>query len=500
MADSDNLRSEIEELQEAVEQLGLMAELMDETAELPDTVAALMGQVRDDLAQLVAYPSLAFPGYDPAPLAECGEVVRQMFEDLGFPHTELLDVGGPNPTVWAERPGEPGGPTVLLYAHYDVQPAPVEEQRWVTDPWALTTGDDGRWYGRGAADDKGGIVQHLNAIRAIGGVEALGDVTLKVCIEGDEEYGGPLPEYVLANPDRFAADLYLIADLGNLEVGEPVVVTQLRGFVKTTVRVSTLEGPLHSGMFGGAAPDAFIAAARLISSCFDDEGNVVVEGLVQRPWDGAPYPEEMYREQAGMLPGVERIGSDSVASHLWSRPSITVLASDLPPLERTANILIPNVTFELGTRITPFQTPESAAEAVRNHLLSHTPWGAKVDIVSEDLAPGFHTPWEGDLARLVSIAIGMAYGKEVGFAGTGGSIPLLSSLQAVSPTGLVAPWGPEDQAKSRVHGGNESIDPGELERCILAEAIILKRLAGGAADQADGQPNDEWTLEVINNL
>ena len=450
---------------------------MAESSNLRARVADLMGQVQEDLATLVAYPSLAFPGYDRAPLRECGEVVRQMFLDLGFPSAELLDVGGENPAVWAERPGTPGGPTVLLYAHYDVQPAPAEEQRWETDPWTLTAGEDGRWYGRGAADDKGGIVQHLNAIRAIGGVDALGDVTLKICIEGDEEYGGPLPEYVLENPERFAADLYLIADLGNIVVGEPLIVTQLRGFVKTTVKVSTLEGPLHSGMFGGAAPDAFIAATRLISSCFDDGGNVVVEGLVQRAWDGAPYPEDMYREQAGMLPGVERIGSDSVASHLWSRPSITVLASDLPPLERTANILIPSVTFELGTRITPFQTPESAIEAVRAHLLSHAPWGAKVEIISEEGAPGFHTEWEGPMAELVTESLAEAYGTTVGAAGTGGSIPLLSALQSASPGGLVAPWGPEDQGKSKVHGGNESIDPAELERCILAEAMILSRLA-----------------------
>ena len=450
-----------------------------ETAAVQSQVAQLMDSVVADLATLVSYPSLAFEGFDDQPNQECAEAVRRLLEPFGFDTLELLDIGGPFPAVWAEHRGtaHPDAPTVLLYAHYDVQPAPREAQGWRTDPWQLTEKPDGRLYGRGAADDKGGIMQHVGALRALSQLGQMQNLNLSICIEGDEEAGGPLADYVAANPERFAADLYVIADVGNMSVGEPVVVSQLRGSVKMVVRVSTLEGPLHSGMFGGAAPDAFIAASRLVASLFDDDGTVVVEGLTAAEWAGAQYGPELFREQAGLLDGVQLVGSGSVADQLWARPSITVLASDLPQLEGAANILIPSVVMELGIRFPPGQTAEEVAASVTAHLHAHAPWGAHVEVLSAEGWAAFMAHDETPLGGMVQQALTDAFGHPASTIGAGGSIPLLSALQQVSPSATFATFGPEDQEAARVHGGNESVDRAELQRCIVAEALLLSRVS-----------------------
>ena len=450
-----------------------------ETAAVQSQVIQLMDGLVADLATLVSYPSLAFEGFDHQPNLGCAQAVRQLLEPFGFDTLQLLDIGGPFPVVWAEHrsASNPSAPTVLLYAHYDVQPAPREEQGWLTDPWELTEKPDGRLYGRGAADDKGGIVQHLGALRTLAELGLLENLNLKICIEGDEEAGGPLADYVAANPERFAADLYVIADVGNMSVGEPVVVSQLRGSVKMVVRVSTLEGPLHSGMFGGAAPDAFIAASRLVTSLFDEDGTVAVEGLAAGEWSGAQYDTQLFRDQAGLLDGVQLIGSGSVADQLWARPSITVLASDLPQLTGAANILIPSVTMEVGVRFPPGQTADEVAAAVTAHLHAHAPWGAHVEVLSTDGWAAFKAHDGTLLADAVRRALTDAFGHPASSIGAGGSIPLLSALQQVSPSATFATFGPEDQEAARVHGGNESEDRAELQRCIVAEALLLSRVS-----------------------
>jgi len=442
-------------------------------------VAAAMDGIVADLAALVAYPSLAFEGFDPKPNLECAEAVRTLLEPFGFDTLELLDIGGPFPVVWAEHHSKsnPEAPVVLLYAHYDVQPAPVEEQGWRTNPWKLTLGADGRLYGRGAADDKGGIVQHVGALRVLSDLGELDSLNLKICIEGDEEAGGPLADYVEAHPDRFTADMYVIADVGNMSIGEPVVVSQLRGSVKMMVRVSTLEGALHSGMYGGAAPDAFVATARLVNSLFDDDGTVVVDGLASGEWQGAEYPADLFREQAGVLEGVALIGSGSVADQLWARPSITVLASSLPQIEGAANILIPSVTVELGVRFPPGQSAGEVAAAVEAHLHAHAPWGAHVEVLSADGWAAFRATEGTALSEVVSQSLTDAFDCPASQIGAGGSIPLLSALQQVSPRATFANFGPEDQEAARVHGGNESVSVAELERCIVAETLLLARVS-----------------------
>lgn len=448
----------------------------DTFEDLTSRVSHGMERLVADLAALVAHPSVSFEGYDPARVHAAARATAELVNGLGLGTAELLDIGGPFPVVWLERYVGPHMPTVLLYAHYDVQPAPRSEQGWESDPFELTAKPDGRLYGRGAADDKGGIVQHVGALRALH-PWLRDNLNIKLCIEGDEEAGGPLAEYVASNPERFDADLFVIADVGNISVGEPVVVTQLRGGIKMTVRVSTLASPLHSGMFGGPAPDAFIAASKLVSSLFDEEGNVSVIGLAGGEWDGASYPSALFAEHAGLLRGVETIGSGTVADHLWARPSITVLATDLPTLERSAAILHPSVTLELGIRYAHPAQGDQVAAAVRAHLSEHAPWGAHVEVLHESIWPTFADTSAGAVAQIVRRSLTDAFGVPARDVGAGGSIPLLSALQGAAPQATFATFGPEDQGASRIHGGNESVDRAELERCVLAEALLLGRVA-----------------------
>src|SRR5690349_24489327 len=212
----------------------------------------------------------------------------------------------------------------MLYAHYDVQPAPAE-QGWSSDPWTPTHKEDGRIYGRGASDDISGLVAHLGTMRVFDGKPPC---TVKLILEGMEETESNLEAFVEAHPELFACDLFVICDMGNLRVGEPALTTALRGDVACIVTVRTLEHPLHSGVFGGPAPDAMMALARLLSTLHDDAGNVAVAGVSRNPWDGGELDEQEFRASADLLDGVGLAGSGSLARRLWAEPAISAIGID----------------------------------------------------------------------------------------------------------------------------------------------------------------------------
>ena len=245
-----------------------------QTQEVADKAATIMPAVIAELERLVAIPSVAFPGYPPEPVDQMAAETLQMFRDVGFENAQFMDVPTGYPPIYAEIQGPPGSPVVMLYAHYDVQPAPPE-QGWTSDPWTATTKADGRIYGRGAADDKGGLACHLGTMRVFDGKPPC---TIKLILEGMEETASNLEAFVDAHQDLFACDLFLVCDMGNLRVGEPVLTTTLRGHVAAVVKVRTLDHPLHSGVFGGAAPDAMMALARLLTTLHDDAGDVAIAG------------------------------------------------------------------------------------------------------------------------------------------------------------------------------------------------------------------------------
>lgn len=448
-----------------------MAENSDGTAALADKISGLMPQIVDELKAMVALPSVAFPAFPSEPVNAMAARAVEAFGRYGV-QAHLEEIPGGYPAVWAEIEGPAGAPTALLYGHYDVQPAPME-QGWDTEPFEPTE-KDGRIFGRGAADDKSGIAIHLATLAAFDGKPP---VNVKLVLEGEEETVSHLEAFVAANPQRFQADAMLIADMGNLVVGEPVLSTALRGHVKAIVEVATLADPVHSGLFGGAAPDALMALVKLLAKVSGDDGSCAIPGIAASDWEGAVYSEEMLRGNAGVLEGVDLVGSGPIASRLWSKPSISVLGIDAPSVDEGGNVLQPKARAVVAMRIPPGQDPDDAMDKLTGFLRDNVPGNAQVTVTPNKKSPPFHQGTDGRVYAAMREALRASYGKQVGQVGSGGSIPLLDELRKASPHADFVLHGAEDAQLSRIHGPNESVDPTEIEHMALAQALLLQALA-----------------------
>jgi acetylornithine deacetylase/succinyl-diaminopimelate desuccinylase-like protein len=298
-------------------------------------------------------------------------------------------------------------------------------------------------------------------------------------VEGMEETESNLEAFVEAHPELFRCDVFIVCDSGDLHVGQPTLTTTQRGDVACVVTVRTLEHPLHSGVFGGPAPDAMMALARLLASLHDEEGNVTVEGLTRFDWDGMDLSAEDFRASADVLEGVELTGSGSVGSRLWAGPSVSAIGIDMTPIARSSNVLIPEARAKLSMRIAPGSDPATELDALVRHLKAHAPWGARVTVERDsDMGPPFRCATGGAGYAAARKAMEAAYGRAPGEAGSGGSIPLLETLRTAVPQAEFILWGAEDVAKSRIHSSDESVDPSEIERMILSQAFLLQELAG----------------------
>ena len=440
-------------------------------AELRLRVARGMADARADLERLVRIPSVAFAGFPGEPLGLAAKAVADVLRSAGLDDVRLLDVPDSPQAVFGERPAAPGAPTVLLYAHYDVQPAGVEGD-WTSPPFEPVE-RDGRLYGRGAADDKSGIVAHAAALRALGEDVRVG---VKVLVEGAEETGlGGLEEFVRAHPDLVAADAIVIADAGNHALGQPTLTTSLRGVAKILVEVRTLTGPVHSGMYGGPAPDALAALIGMLATLHDAAGNVAVAGLETGVYEGASYDEPAFRRDAGVLAGVTLAGSGAIAEQLYSRPAITVIGIDAPAVDGAANAVVPRARAAVSVRVAPGHDPGKARDAVVRHLQAAAPWRSVLVFTDAGGGEGFLADTDGPAYAAATQALETAYGRPVSRYGQGGSIPLVAAFQAAAPDAELILWGAEEP-QSRIHAPNESVDLAELERCILAETLFLAGL------------------------
>ena len=434
---------------------------------------ALMPDVLDRLDALVRIPSIAFPGFDAEPVHAMGRAVVELFEAAGADGVRLLDVPGGYPCVYADLPGPEGAPTVLLYAHYDVQPAPAS-QGWSSEPFEPTRKDDGRIYGRGAADDKSGLVIHYGTLRLLGPDRPC---RVKILIEGEEETISHLEEFVEANPELMAADAFVIADLGPQEAGRPALTTALRGDVACTVTVRTLANPVHSGEFGGAAPDAMTAMIRILDSLHDENGDTVISGVDAGAWPGADMDESAYRAGSAILPGVDYLGTGSLSDRIWAKPSVTVLGMDLPNTAEASNVLLPSVTAKLSMRIVPGSDGDAQLEALMAHLRSQRPWNCEVEVEKVKVGHAFRVDESHPAITSAMDALGTAFGVPAESIGAGGSIPLVASLKKVSPDAAIVLWGAEDTAQSRIHASDESVDPEEIRRMIDAQTLFIREFA-----------------------
>lgn len=440
-------------------------------------IGELMGAVQSELAELVAIRSVADPRqFPPEECTKAAEWVRDRFAELGFPDARLeLTPDGSHAVVGSRSSADPDAPTVLLYAHYDVQP-PLDESAWRTPPFALTE-VDGRWYGRGAADCKGNIVMHLLALRALGDDIP---VHLKLVVEGSEEQGtGGLEAYVAANPEVLAADTILVCDTGNAAVGRPAATVTLRGMANVVVTVEALASEVHSGMFGGPAPDALAALIELLADLRDERGNTTIDGLdASRTWHGEPYPAEQFRTDAGVLDGVELIGDGTVSDMLWARPAVTVLGIDCPPVTGSSAAIVPRAAARLNLRIPPGTDANEAHDALVLQLRESAPWGVNVDVRTEAIGSPFEASIDGPGFRSMSEAMLEAYGTPMTTLGQGGSIPLCNVLADTYPGAEIILMGVEEPL-ALIHAPNESVDPSEIERLALSLALFLRGYGSG---------------------
>ena len=435
----------------------------------------LLPQLRADLENLVRIPSVSAPAFDQAHVQTSADAVAELLRSAGLDDVRQLrvDVGGRSgaPAVVARRPGPEGAPTVLLYAHHDVQP-PGAEADWDT-PVFEPTERAGRLYGRGAADDKAGVMVHVAALRALGDELGVGVV---VFVEGEEEIGSPTFGAFLAEyHDLLAADVIVVADSVNWKVGVPALTASLRGLVDGTITVRTLDHAVHSGMYGGPVPDAMLATVRLLNSFWDENGDVAVAGLVAGDAEALDYPEADLRADAGVLDGVQLIGTGSLTSRMWTKPALSIIGIDTTSVEAASNTLLPEVRVKFSLRIAPGQDPAVAFEALRSHAQAQAPFGARVEVTEGEAGQAFAADVEGPVYRTARWALEQAWGTAPVQIGIGGSIPFIADLLAAYPAATVLVTGVEDP-DSRAHGANESLHLGEFERACLAETLLLKAL------------------------
>ena len=437
-------------------------------------VQQLLPGIRRDLEDLVRIPSVSA---DPARAGEVrrsAEAVAELLRAESFDSVDIVSAreDGGAPAVIAHKAGPAGAPTVLLYAHHDVQPE-NDHAEWDTSPFEPTE-RDGRLYARGAADDKAGIAAHLGALRVFG--DDL-PVSVTLFVEGEEEVGSEtLPDLLREHRDRLAADVIVIADSANWDIGVPALTTSLRGLVRADVEVRTLTHAVHSGMWGGLVPDALIALSRLIASFHDDAGDVAVEGLYRGPAADVEYPEERLRAESGATPGVEWIGTGPVVERLWTKPSLSITGLDAPAVDGASNTLVPSARAKVSLRIAPGDTAERAVEALRRHCEQHVPWGAELTFTVVDTGEPTSIDATGPAYDAARAAFTEAWdGTAPVDMGIGGSIPFIAEFLETFREASVLVTGVEDP-DTRAHGANEGLHLAEFERVVLAETLLLDRL------------------------
>ncbi len=453
---------------------------------LRTSIDAAFPRIVEQLTELVAIQGIAWEAFDAAELDRSSEAVAALIRSSGIDDVRILRVdngaapGGP--AVVARRPAAEGMPTVLLYAHHDVQP-PGDPALWETEPFVATE-RNGRLYGRGTADDKAGIMAHVGAFTALAEVvgESFG-VGVTLFIEGEEEAGSPtFRSFLETYRDDLEADVIIVADSSNWKVGVPALTTSLRGLVDGTLEVQVLDHAVHSGMFGGPVLDAPTLLARLIATLHDDAGDVAIAGLQGGDHASVEYDEQDYRSDASVLDGVELAGTGSIASRLWTKPALSIIGMDIPSVALSSNTLLPRARAKFSLRLAPGEDPQAAMEAVRRHVEEHAPFGASVTFTPGETGSPFRTDTTEAASRLALESLEEAWGVQPVEAGMGGSIPFIADLTEIFPSAQILITGVEDP-DSRAHSANESLHLGEFKKAVLAEAILLARINDGGLDR-----------------
>ena len=441
---------------------------------LADAVSRVLPGARTDLESLVRIPSIWADPAHAEDTRRSADAVAGLARAAGAESVQVLSADGGAPAVVAHWPAPPGTPTVMLYAHHDVQPTGGDEH-WTSAPFEPTE-RDGRLYGRGAADDKAGVMTHLAVLRAYDGKPPVG---ITLFVEGEEESGSPTLTALLAeHHEQLAADVIVIADAGNPSTDVPALTPTLRGLVDVVVEVSMLDSPVHSGIYGGPVGDALTALCRTLASLHDDKGEVAVPGLTTAASDAPDFDEATFRSDVGLLPGVELLGTGTIPERITHKPAIAVLGIDAPRVEESSNVLLPRARAMVSMRLAPGEDATAAQQALAGHLQAHVPWGAHVTTsCGAGIAEPFGLEATGPVYDAARQAFSCAFGHSTVEMGIGGSIPFIAEFARTFPGAAVLVTGGGDPA-SRWHGIDESLHLAMFGKGVLAEALLLERLAG----------------------
>ncbi len=457
----------------------------DVVDQLRSAVDGQREQLIKELSALVEIPSVAWDDLDPQPVIDSAEAVAELFRSAGLEDVRVLSAARPDgaqgrPAIIARREAADGMPTVLMYAHHDVQPT-GDVELWNTDPWKATE-VNGRLYGRGTADDKAGIMVHVGALRAIDQVAAATGLGLTYFIEGEEEVGSPsFANFLQENRDALAAEVIIVADSSNWKVGQPALTTSLRGLTAGEFEVRVLEHAVHSGVFGGPVLDAPTIAARLVATLHDENGDVAVEGLAVASTAEIDYDEADFRADANVVGGLRLAGTGSIADRLWRKPAISLIGMDITNVSLSSNTIIPMVRGKVSVRLAPGQDPALAAKAMEEHFANQDIFGAEISYKTTEVGPSFATDTSSPAAQAKMWALKQAWNVKPVEMGLGGSIPFIGDLQAVFPDAETLVTGIEDP-DTRAHSANESLHIEDFFKATLSEALLLTHLATEAAN------------------
>ncbi len=444
----------------------------------------------DDLKTLVRISSVSFDGFPENELNRSAEAVASLLKIRGLENVRIVRIPGAHPYVYGERLRAPGKPTLLLYAHHDVQP-PGRVELWNSPPFEPThrEGPGGeRLYGRGAADDKAGVVVHTSAIAAY--LNTIGElpVNVKMVVEGEEEVGSShLAEFLKTYRKELDADILVLTDTGNFDCGIPALTVALRGLVGVEIEVRALTKTVHSGMWGGPVPDPAMALSKMLASLVDDQGQISIPGVLDdvRPiskeemkeLQKIPFHEEDFRKQVGMVKSVQFLKSEPNAYiQTWRLPSLTVNAIQASSRLQSGNIINDVAWAKVTIRIVADMKPEKVLQQLKSYLQSQVPWGLEIELKTEACNGAWATDGKGPVFEAAERALQNGYGHVPYKIGSGGSIPFVQPFADALGGAPALLIGVEDPY-TNAHGENESMLLKDFKSACVSQVFLFDELS-----------------------